>query len=74
MSEILDMCDYHQRRQENDFLAMLNGLSRPFKKILMLFSDLGFFFKGGGLKFCVNSLNFHLCFRYSRLRPENENI
>lgn len=53
---------------------MLNGLSIPFKKILMLSADLGFFFKRGGLNFCVNSLNFHLCFPYSRLRPENENI
>ena len=69
------MCDYHQRTQENDFLVMLNGLSRPFIKILMLFSELGFFFhRGWPQKFCVNSLNFHLCFRYSRLRPENENI
>ena len=33
-----------------------------------------FFQRGWPQKFCVNSLNFHLCFRYSRLRPENENI
>ena len=68
------MCDYHQRTQENDFLVMLNGLSRPSKEILMLSADVGFFFKGVGLKYCFNSLNFHLCFPHSRLRPENENI
>ena len=49
MSKVLGMCDYHQRTQENEFLVMLNGLSRPFTKILMLSPDLGFFFKGGGL-------------------------
>ena len=45
------MCDYHQRTQENDFLVMLNGLSRPFKKMLMLFTDIVFFSKGVALNF-----------------------
>ena len=34
---------------------------RPKTRAAKPAADLGFFFKGGGLKFFVNSVNFHLC-------------
>lgn len=75
VSKVLDIYVWLSSKNTRKwFFGNVEWAIQTFKKILILFSDLGLFFKGGGLKFCVNSLNFHLCFRYSRLRPENENI